>query len=120
MTDNDFQKRVQHFAALKSKYQASDYKDSSPSSPLYLILRKTDLGIELTEFELNWLKEQKLHQTSQFISQKRVLSSEKLLLRQIWNTRASVGCVLRTINPYTDEPRSKFLGINGKSIKTKT
>ncbi len=79
MTNNDFQKRVQHFATLKTKYQASDYEDSSPSSPLYFILRKADLGIELTEFELNWLKEQKLHQTSQFISQKRVLSSGELL-----------------------------------------
>jgi len=91
MTNNDFQKRVQHFATLKTKYQASDYEESSPSSPLYLILRKTDLGIELTEFELNWLKEQKLHQTSQFISQKRVLSSGELLrqgntreFQQIW------------------------------------
>jgi hypothetical protein len=28
--------------------------------------------------------------------------------------------LLRTINPYTDEPLAKFLGINGKSIKTKT
>ena len=61
MINNDFQKRVQHFATLKTKYQASDYKDSSPSSPLYLILRKTDLGIELTEFELNWLKEPHVH-----------------------------------------------------------
>jgi len=57
MTNNDFQKRVQHFATLKSKYQASDYEDSSPSSPLYLILRKTDLGIELTEFDLSKLVE---------------------------------------------------------------
>ncbi|MDM8563662.1 hypothetical protein QUF54_09945, partial [Candidatus Marithioploca araucensis] len=85
MTNNDFQKRVQHFATLKTKYQASDYEESSPSSPLYLILRKADLGIELTEFELNWLKEQELHQTSQFISQKRVLSSGELLIQG--NTR---------------------------------
>jgi hypothetical protein len=60
MTDNDFQER--HFATLKSKYQVSDYEDSSPSSPLYFILQKADVGIELIEFELNWLKEHELSQ----------------------------------------------------------
>ncbi len=51
----------QHFDALKLKYKVSDYKDSSPSSPLYFILRKIDLGIKLLEFELDWLKEYELH-----------------------------------------------------------
>ncbi len=46
---------MEHFAALKSKYQATQYEDSSPSSLLYLILRKADLGIEITEIEWNWL-----------------------------------------------------------------
>ncbi|MEN8218358.1 MAG: hypothetical protein ABFS56_18710 [Pseudomonadota bacterium] len=53
----------QHFAALKSKYQMNDYKDTTPSSPLYFILQKMDLEIELIEFELDWLKEHKLHPT---------------------------------------------------------
>ena len=80
MTDDEVKKREQHFATLKSKYQVrSDYEDSSPSSPLYFILRKADLGIELLEFELHWLKEHKLHQTSQLILQKRVRSSGELL-----------------------------------------
>jgi len=39
-----------HFAILKSKYQATKYENSSPSSLLYLILRKVDLGIEITEW----------------------------------------------------------------------
>ena len=61
MTNPDLKNKEQHFAVLKSKYQVSDYKDSSPSSPLYFILRKIDLGVELIEFELDWLKEYELH-----------------------------------------------------------
>ena len=61
------QVRVQHFAALKSKYQATNYEDSSPSSLLYLILRKADLGIETTEVELNWLRDRELFETIDLI-----------------------------------------------------
>lgn len=48
---NEEQVRVNHFAALKSKYQATKYENSSPSSLLYFILRKVDLGIEVTQVE---------------------------------------------------------------------
>jgi len=41
--DNEFQSRVEQFSALKSKYQATKYENSFPSSLLYLILRKLDL-----------------------------------------------------------------------------
>ncbi len=51
------QNRLKHFAALKSKYQATQYQDSSTTSLLYLILRKVDLGIELTKLEFDWLTE---------------------------------------------------------------
>lgn len=61
--DKESENRLKHFAALKSKYQASNYQDSSPSSLLYLILRKVDLGIELTELEFDWLREQELFET---------------------------------------------------------
>jgi predicted glutamine amidotransferase len=57
MTDDEVKKQAQQFATLKSKYQVrSDYEDSSPSSPLYFILQKVDLGIDLIEFERHWLK----------------------------------------------------------------
>ncbi|MGJ5630744.1 tetratricopeptide repeat protein [Nostoc sp. CALU 1950] len=59
-TDKEYQDRLKHFTSLKSKYQATKYKDSSPSSLLYLILRKVDLGIELTTLEIEWLKEHDL------------------------------------------------------------
>ncbi|HLP90216.1 MAG TPA: hypothetical protein VK184_16715 [Nostocaceae cyanobacterium] len=66
--NQDYQNRVKHFAALKSKYQAESYQDSSPSSLLYLILRKADLGIIINDLELNWLKENELTETMETIS----------------------------------------------------
>ncbi|MEH1825750.1 MAG: hypothetical protein V7L22_10360 [Nostoc sp.] len=63
------QNRIKHFAALKSKYQATQYQDSSPASLLYLILRKVDLGIELSDLESNWLGESKLEETLEVIKQ---------------------------------------------------
>ncbi|WP_373525958.1 hypothetical protein [Nostoc sp.] len=63
------QNRLKHFAALKSKYQATQYQDSSPMSLLYLILRKVDLGIKLSNLEFNWLKEYELVETLKAIKQ---------------------------------------------------
>jgi hypothetical protein len=65
--NNEAQTRVEHFTSLKSKYQATKYEDSSPSSLLYFILRKADLGIEITEIEQNWLREHKLLETLETI-----------------------------------------------------
>jgi hypothetical protein len=65
--NNEAQTRVQHFAALKYQYQATKYEDSSPSSLLYLILRKADLGIEITEIEWDWLRRNELLETIHLI-----------------------------------------------------
>ena len=65
--NNETQSRVQHFASLKSKYQATQYDDSSPSSLLYFILRKADLGIEITEIEKSWLRKHQLLETLETI-----------------------------------------------------
>ncbi|MDZ8260842.1 hypothetical protein [Nostoc sp. ChiQUE01b] len=77
-TDKEYQNRLKHFTSLKSKYQATKYNDSSPSSLLYLILRKVDLGIELTELEFNWLREQKLFETVEIICQQQQYKLEEL------------------------------------------
>jgi hypothetical protein len=69
MSNDAFEVRVQHFVALKSKYQATRYEDSSPSSLLYLILRKADLELEITEFEWNWLLDRGLLETIEAIKQ---------------------------------------------------
>lgn len=67
--NKDSQNRLEHFATLKSKYQATQYEDSLPASLLYLILRKLDLGIELLDLESNWLGESQLEETLEAIKQ---------------------------------------------------
>ncbi|MEG4485010.1 hypothetical protein [Microcoleus sp. D2_18a_B4] len=69
MSNNAFEVQVQHFAVLKSKYQATKYEDSSPSSLLYLILRKADLEFEISKFERKWLREHELLETIEAIEQ---------------------------------------------------
>ena len=77
-TDKEYQNRLKHFTRLKSKYQATKYNDSSPSSLLYLILRKVDLGIELTELEFSWLREQELFETVEIVCQQQQYNLEEL------------------------------------------
>ncbi len=101
--DNEHQARLKHFTALKSKYQATKYEDSSASSLLYLILRKADLGIELTDVEFDWLREHQLSETIEILQQKQQLRIEehikleaefvqlkaKYKLAQYWTSRTS-------------------------------
>jgi hypothetical protein len=79
--NNEAQTRVQHFATLKSKYRATQYEDSSPSSLLYFILRKANLGIEISEIERNWLREHKLLETLEVIRKEH--SSREKELREL-------------------------------------
>ncbi len=101
--DNEHQARLKHFTALKSKYQATKYEDSSASSLLYLILRKADLGIEITDVEFDWLREHQLSETIEILQQKQQLRIEehikleaefvqlkaKYKLAQYWTSRTS-------------------------------
>ena len=66
-TDQDYQNHVKHFTALKDKYQANNYQNLSPNSPLYFILRKADLGIEILDLEYIWLQKENLLATVQVI-----------------------------------------------------
>jgi hypothetical protein len=75
----EFQNRLKHFTALKSKYQATKYDDSSPSSPLYLILRKADLNIELNELESEFLLVSGLVKTLEIIEKEKNNITQKLL-----------------------------------------
>ncbi|KAF3887088.1 MULTISPECIES: hypothetical protein [Nostocales] len=77
--DEKFQARVKHFMHLKSKYQATAYQDSAPSSLLYLILQKLDLGIKLTQIELDWLKEHKLFETVEHILKEEQRKAEEII-----------------------------------------
>lgn len=94
--NNETQTRVQHFAALKSKYQATIYEDSSPSSLLYFILRKADLGIEITEIERNWLREHKLLETLEVIRKEH--SSREKELRKLESEFSNLKSKYKAIN----------------------
>ncbi|MEP0779795.1 hypothetical protein NDI39_19490 [Microcoleus sp. ZQ-A2] len=59
--------REAEFAQLKDKYQATKQPDSSVSSPLYPILQKLDADKQLSESELDWLKQHELAETLDII-----------------------------------------------------
>jgi len=77
MSNDDLEVQVQHFAALKSKYQATKYEDSSPSSLLYLILQRADLEFEISKFEGKWLRKHQLLETRKAIEQEQQRKAEE-------------------------------------------
>jgi hypothetical protein len=56
----DERKAELEFSELKSKYQIDSHPATSISSPLYYILKKINLELELEATECEWLKQQKL------------------------------------------------------------
>ncbi|MBD2077486.1 hypothetical protein H6F86_27110 [Phormidium sp. FACHB-592] len=66
MDNSELQKR--HFAALREKYQVDQYKSARSDSFLYLILRKAELGIQITNLELQWLKQNSLFKAIEIVS----------------------------------------------------
>ena len=65
MNNGELQKR--HFATLREKYQVGQYKSSASNNFLYLILRKAELGIQVTNLELQWLAENRLFATVEIV-----------------------------------------------------
>ena len=61
------QLRIQHFETLKDRYQASHFPESSPSSLLYLILRKAELNLEINDYEFDYLRRHQLFDTINII-----------------------------------------------------
>jgi hypothetical protein len=66
MDNSELQKR--HFAALREKYQVGQYKSAASDAFLYLILRKAELGIQMTDLEFQWLAENRLFRSIEIIS----------------------------------------------------
>jgi len=66
MDSSELQKK--HFAALREKYQISQYESVASDNFLYLILRKAELGIEITSLESKWLADNCLFRTIEIIS----------------------------------------------------
>ncbi|MBO1348230.1 MAG: hypothetical protein EBE86_012950 [Hormoscilla sp. GUM202] len=75
MDNSELQKR--HFAALKEKYKIGQDKATAPDSFLYLILRKAELGIQVTNIEFQWLAENDLFQTVEIIYLQQYEAEEK-------------------------------------------
>ncbi|MEB3232888.1 MAG: hypothetical protein VKJ64_17910 [Leptolyngbyaceae bacterium] len=57
-----------YFAALRDKYQIGLHRSFEFDGFLYLILRKVELGIQITSLELQWLTENRLFKTIEIIS----------------------------------------------------
>lgn len=73
-----------HFAALKSKYHATQYQDLSLSSLLYQILKKIDSGKQPSDAELNWLSQHSLNQVIE-IAKERESQKQFTSLRAKYN-----------------------------------
>ena len=82
-----------HFNSLRLKYQQEDqYKKSASDKFLYMILRKVDLGIHVTDIEFQWLEKNELFKTIEIINlyqyqieDNQRLKSEFLELRNEYN-----------------------------------
>ncbi|NES21487.1 MAG: hypothetical protein F6K41_21790 [Symploca sp. SIO3E6] len=75
MEQNKLQEK--HFAALREKYKVGQHKNAKSNNFLYLILRKAELGIQLTNLEFQWLKENQLFTTTEIISLQQYQATEK-------------------------------------------
>ncbi|MFN9534782.1 MAG: hypothetical protein ACK59W_10205 [Pseudanabaena sp.] len=91
MSNSELQQK--HFNELRLKYQQGDqYKKPTSDKFLYMILRKLDLGIYVTDIEFQWLKKNELFKTIEIINfhqyqieEKQRLESEFLELRNEYN-----------------------------------
>ncbi|GET38206.1 hypothetical protein [Microseira wollei] len=70
--------RIQQFSDLKRRYRAEKHECSSPSSLLYLILRKAVIGVEITDLEFNWLLEHELFETIEIIEHDQQYRSKEI------------------------------------------
>ena len=59
--------QVQYFSLFKSKYHANKYKNLSPLSFLYLILRRVYFCISITDLEFQYLEANQLFETIKLI-----------------------------------------------------
>lgn len=66
---NNSELQEKHLNGLRLKYQQGDqYKRSTSDKFLYMILRKVDLGIHVTDIEFQWLKKNELFKTIEIIN----------------------------------------------------
>ncbi len=86
--DNTTLQRM-HFDSLRMKYKVADSRTAASDNFLYLILRKADLGMQVTDIELQWLAENRLFNCIEFISlQQYKAEEEKRLETELIQIRA--------------------------------
>lgn len=78
MDNSDLQDR--YFATLREKYEVYLETSSTPDRFLYLILRKADLGISLSDVEFQYLADNLLFVTAEIISLQQYKATEKTRL----------------------------------------
>ena len=66
MDNSELQKK--YFSQLKEKYQVGTYKNTTSDSFLSLILRKAQLGIQITALETQWLEINRFFRTLEIIA----------------------------------------------------
>ncbi|HYX16059.1 MAG TPA: hypothetical protein VE944_17160, partial [Nostoc sp.] len=62
--------QTREFAALKAKYKATEYHDSTPKSHLYKILKRLESSNQLGEQDINFLKKRKLTEIIEIANEK--------------------------------------------------
>jgi len=77
--------RTKHFQLLKEKFYATLYPETSPTSLLYLILRKAEVNIAISEQEQDWLESHRLHKTLAVIQLAQYQAQEKQRLEDEFN-----------------------------------
>ncbi len=78
-----------HFDSLRVKYKVGSNRTFASNSFLYLILRKSDLGMQVTDVELQWLTENHLSNCIEFISlQQYKAEEEKRLEAELMQLRS--------------------------------
>ncbi|MBD1898330.1 hypothetical protein [Coleofasciculus sp. FACHB-129] len=86
MNGSELQKK--HFATLKVKYQVGQQGSAASDSFLYLILRKADLDIQITDLEIQWLTENRLFGAIEGISLQQYKAEEnKRIEAEFWQLR---------------------------------
>ncbi len=55
------------FSMLKGKFKAASFPDESPNSHLYKVLKKLDVSLDLSEPDINFLKNRKLNETLKIV-----------------------------------------------------
>lgn len=58
---NGSQRQIKHLASLAIRYNVGKYKNDNSVNFLYFILRKAELGIQITDLEFQWLADNSLY-----------------------------------------------------------